>query len=73
VEKGRLLLDLRSVDPDDDDRVIAAVLSAAGQAPAGLAPREASQSGAAGVPPSSDGRPPGEHLPGARRRGPDGP
>jgi L-seryl-tRNA(Ser) seleniumtransferase len=31
VEKGRLLLDLRSVDPADDDLVIAAVL-AAGQA-----------------------------------------
>jgi L-seryl-tRNA(Ser) seleniumtransferase len=29
VEKGRLLLDLRSVDPDDDDRLIAAVLAAA--------------------------------------------
>jgi L-seryl-tRNA(Ser) seleniumtransferase len=31
VEKGRLLLDLRSVDPDDDDRLVAAVLSAAGR------------------------------------------
>jgi len=30
VEKGRLLLDLRSVDPDDDARLIAAVLAAAG-------------------------------------------
>ena len=29
VEKGRLLLDLRSVDPDDDARLIAAVLAAA--------------------------------------------
>jgi L-seryl-tRNA(Ser) seleniumtransferase len=29
VEKGRLLLDLRSVDPDDDDQVIAAVLATA--------------------------------------------
>jgi L-seryl-tRNA(Ser) seleniumtransferase len=29
VERGRLLLDLRSVDPDDDDRLIAAVLAAA--------------------------------------------
>ena len=29
VEKGRLLLDLRSVDPDDDDRLVAAVLAAA--------------------------------------------
>jgi len=29
VEKGRLLLDLRSVAPDDDDRLIAAVLAAA--------------------------------------------
>jgi L-seryl-tRNA(Ser) seleniumtransferase len=29
VEKCRLLLDLRSVDPDDDDRLIAAVLAAA--------------------------------------------
>jgi L-seryl-tRNA(Ser) seleniumtransferase len=28
LEKGRLLLDLRSVDPDDDDRLIAAVLAA---------------------------------------------
>jgi L-seryl-tRNA(Ser) seleniumtransferase len=28
VEKGRLLLDLRSVDPGDDDRVISAVLAA---------------------------------------------
>jgi L-seryl-tRNA(Ser) seleniumtransferase len=30
VEKGRLLLDLRSVDPDDDARLIRAVLAAAG-------------------------------------------
>jgi L-seryl-tRNA(Ser) seleniumtransferase len=30
VEKGRLLLDLRSVDPDDDARLIAAILAAAG-------------------------------------------
>jgi L-seryl-tRNA(Ser) seleniumtransferase len=30
VERGRLLLDLRSVAPDDDDRLIAAVLAAAG-------------------------------------------
>jgi hypothetical protein len=30
VEKGRLLLDLRSVDPADDDRLVAAVLAAAG-------------------------------------------
>jgi L-seryl-tRNA(Ser) seleniumtransferase len=29
VEKGRLLLDLRSVDPADDDRLVAAILSAA--------------------------------------------
>ena len=29
VEKGRLLLDLRSVDPEDDARLIAAVLAAA--------------------------------------------
>jgi L-seryl-tRNA(Ser) seleniumtransferase len=30
VDKGRLLLDLRSVDPADDDRLIAAILAAAG-------------------------------------------
>jgi L-seryl-tRNA(Ser) seleniumtransferase len=30
VERGRLLLDLRSVDQDDDERLIAAVLTAAG-------------------------------------------
>ncbi|HEY0936793.1 MAG TPA: hypothetical protein VGD91_24045, partial [Trebonia sp.] len=36
VEKGRLLLDLRSVDPADDDRVVAAVLAASGHpGPAG--------------------------------------
>jgi L-seryl-tRNA(Ser) seleniumtransferase len=29
VERGRLLLDLRSVDPADDDRLVAAILSAA--------------------------------------------
>ena len=57
VEKGRLLLDLRSVDPGDDDRVVAAVLAAAGQAPAT---------------PDAVTRPPAEHLPGARRRGRDG-
>jgi L-seryl-tRNA(Ser) seleniumtransferase len=28
VERGRLLLDLRSVDPDDDERLVAAVLAA---------------------------------------------
>jgi len=32
VERGRLLLDLRSVDPDDDDRLVAAILAAAGSA-----------------------------------------
>jgi L-seryl-tRNA(Ser) seleniumtransferase len=32
VERGRLLLDLRSVDPDDDERLVAAVLAAAGGA-----------------------------------------
>jgi len=32
VAQGRLLLDLRSVDPDDDDRLTAAVLAAAGGA-----------------------------------------
>jgi L-seryl-tRNA(Ser) seleniumtransferase len=35
VEKGRLLLDLRSVDPDDDGRLIAAVLTAADDSAAG--------------------------------------
>jgi L-seryl-tRNA(Ser) seleniumtransferase len=33
VEKGRLLLDLRSVDPADDDRLLAAILSAAALLP----------------------------------------
>jgi L-seryl-tRNA(Ser) seleniumtransferase len=28
IERGRLLLDLRSVDPDDDERLVAAVLAA---------------------------------------------
>ena len=35
VAQGRLLLDLRAVDPDDDDRLTAAVLTAAGLAAAG--------------------------------------
>jgi L-seryl-tRNA(Ser) seleniumtransferase len=36
VERGRLLLDLRSVDPDDDERLVAAVLAAvAASRPAG--------------------------------------
>jgi L-seryl-tRNA(Ser) seleniumtransferase len=35
VEKGRLLLDLRSVDPADDDRLIAAVLAASAAAGTG--------------------------------------
>jgi len=30
IERGRLLLDLRSVDPADDDTLVAAILSAAG-------------------------------------------
>jgi L-seryl-tRNA(Ser) seleniumtransferase len=30
LERGRLLLDLRSVDPADDDTVVAAILAAAG-------------------------------------------
>jgi len=30
LEQGRLFLDLRSVSPDDDDRLIAAVATAAG-------------------------------------------
>jgi L-seryl-tRNA(Ser) seleniumtransferase len=34
VERGRLLLDLRSVDPDDDERLVAAVLAAS------VSPRE---------------------------------
>lgn len=34
VAQGRLLLDLRSVDPADDDRLAAAVMAAAGSAPA---------------------------------------
>ncbi len=32
TERGRLLLDLRSVDPDDDELLVAAVLAAAGTA-----------------------------------------
>jgi len=32
VERGRLLLDLRSVDPADDERLVAAVLVAAAAA-----------------------------------------
>jgi L-seryl-tRNA(Ser) seleniumtransferase len=35
VERGRLLLDLRSVDPADDDRLVAAVLVAASASPGG--------------------------------------
>jgi L-seryl-tRNA(Ser) seleniumtransferase len=38
VEKGRLLLDLRSVDPADDDRLIAAVLAASAAAGTGAGP-----------------------------------
>jgi L-seryl-tRNA(Ser) seleniumtransferase len=38
VEHGRLLLDLRSVDPDDDERLVAAVL-AASASPGGRSPR----------------------------------
>jgi len=30
VERGRLLLDLRSVDPADDDTLVAAIIAAAG-------------------------------------------
>jgi L-seryl-tRNA(Ser) seleniumtransferase len=37
VAHGRLLLDLRSVDPGDDDRLVAAVLAAAGPRPGGAA------------------------------------
>jgi L-seryl-tRNA(Ser) seleniumtransferase len=37
VERGKLLLDLRSVDPDDDDRLIAAVLTATSTAPTSTA------------------------------------
>jgi L-seryl-tRNA(Ser) seleniumtransferase len=36
VERGKLLLDLRSVDPDDDERLVAAVLAAI---PAASSPR----------------------------------
>jgi len=35
VAQGRLLLDLRAVDPDDDDRLTAAVLTAAARTPSG--------------------------------------
>jgi L-seryl-tRNA(Ser) seleniumtransferase len=35
VAQGRLLLDLRTVDPDDDDRLTAAVLAAAGESRSG--------------------------------------
>ena len=31
VAQGRLLLDLRSVHPDDDERLVAAILAAAGR------------------------------------------
>jgi len=31
VAQGRLLLDLRSVHPDDDERLVAAILTAAGR------------------------------------------
>jgi L-seryl-tRNA(Ser) seleniumtransferase len=37
IERGRLLLDLRSVDPDDDERLVAAVLAASN--PGGRTPR----------------------------------
>jgi L-seryl-tRNA(Ser) seleniumtransferase len=33
LEAGRLLLDLRSVAPDDDERLVRAILTAAGAAP----------------------------------------
>jgi L-seryl-tRNA(Ser) seleniumtransferase len=46
VEKGRLLLDLRSVDPDDDGRLVQAVLAAAG---ADASRAGASRAGASGV------------------------
>jgi len=48
VEKGRLLLDLRSVDPADDDRLIAAVLaaSAGSGTGAGAQPGPAAEDGA---------------------------
>ena len=44
VEKGRLLLDLRSVDPADDDRLVEAVVAAAG----GAAPAAAGQAAGTG-------------------------
>jgi L-seryl-tRNA(Ser) seleniumtransferase len=59
LDRGRLLLDLRSVDPDDDGRLIAAVLAAARPGAAGAA---------SGRLPSRESSP-GEHLPGARRHG----
>jgi L-seryl-tRNA(Ser) seleniumtransferase len=33
LESGRLLLDLRSVSPDDDERLVHAILAAAHRAP----------------------------------------
>ena len=50
VERGQLLLDLRSVDSDDDDRLIAAVLAAAAQITSGSVTSDsvATGSGASG-------------------------
>src|SRR5215469_1785457 len=45
VAQGRLLLDLRSVHPDDDERLVAAVLTAAGSA---LPPAASAGNGALG-------------------------
>jgi len=41
IEGGRLLLDLRAVAPDDDERLAAAVVAARGSAPSPAVPAPA--------------------------------
>jgi L-seryl-tRNA(Ser) seleniumtransferase len=69
VERGRLLLDLRSVDPDDDDRLVAAVLAAS----PGDDPRNPRVGGQPPTPPGPGGQPPGDPPSGGTARPPSPP
>jgi L-seryl-tRNA(Ser) seleniumtransferase len=66
VERGKLLLDLRSVDAADDERLVMAVLAACAAAPGGTTPLDPPATGGAARPPIPPAPPANPASPGGR-------